>query len=206
MHWDKLAEKKSQSLYAAWLNYLLQQSPAFKHSSWFSSNQSFRTVSMLLLDFPSWAEAASAMKKSSDETSVMVFVARFTSIPIPTILGVGKCSGSPYIITTVIDGTLLSKRLQDPSVLEPSLNPDASESDLKTAYSGIARIVLELSKPVFKYIGGLKYDSRVWRVAKRPLTLKMNELIRVRNIHPNEFVDYNHTFESASKYFQQLAE
>ncbi|PGG96223.1 hypothetical protein GX51_07929 [Blastomyces parvus] len=28
MQWDKLAEKKSQSIYAAWLHALLQQSPA----------------------------------------------------------------------------------------------------------------------------------------------------------------------------------
>lgn len=91
-------------------------------------------------------------------------------------------------------------------MLAPSLDPDVSKSDLEIAYSGMAQILLELSKPVFKYIGGLQWDSGKWRVAKRPLTLNMNELVRVGNFPPNKFVDCNHTFESASEYFQQLAE
>ncbi|OJD16132.1 hypothetical protein ACJ73_08911 [Blastomyces percursus] len=227
MLWDKLAEKKSQSLYAAWLKCLLEQSPALPLELASKLRRDFRatrasdfttgafnmccTVSFedgfnALVRFPILGRSRFRCEKTSDETSVMAFIARFTSIPVSAVLGVGKWSGGPYIIITVIEGTLLSKRLRDPSALAPSLNPDVSESDLKIAYSGMAHIVLELSKPIFKYIGGLKYDSRGWRVAKRPLTLKMNELVRVGNFRPNEFVDYNHTFESASKYFQQLAE
>ncbi|OJD10098.1 hypothetical protein AJ78_08752 [Emergomyces pasteurianus Ep9510] len=214
MHWDKLAEKKSHSLYAAWLKYF-SNNPQPCLSSLPPSfivvfEQPELQISQLahgfnaLVRFPILGRSRFRCEKTSDETSVMAFIARFTSIPVPTVLGAGKWSGGPYIITTVIEGTLLSKRLRDPSVLAPSL--DVSESDLKIAYSGMAHIVLELSKPVFKYIGGLKYDSGGWSVAKRPLTLKMNELIRVGNFPPDEFVDSNHTFESASKYFQQLAE
>ncbi|OAX80133.1 hypothetical protein ACJ72_05540 [Emergomyces africanus] len=227
MHWDKLAEKKSQSLYAAWLTCLLQHSPALPLELACKLHRGFRPIRAsnfttgafnmcctvtfedgftALVRFPILGRSRFRCEKTSDETSVMAFIARFTSIPVPTVLGAGKWSGGPYIITTVIEGTLLSKRLRDPSVLAPSLNLDVSGSDLKIAYSEMAHIVLELSKPAFKYIGGLVYDSGGWRVAKRPLTLKMNELIRVGNFPPNEFVNYNHTFESASKYFQQLAE
>ncbi|PGH01630.1 hypothetical protein AJ79_07878 [Helicocarpus griseus UAMH5409] len=117
-----------------------------------------------------------------------------------------KWSCGPYIVMTVIEGTLLSKWLRDPSVSAPCLNLDVSESDLRSAYSGMARIVLGLSKPVFKYIGALQWDSGKWMVAKRPLTLTMNELVRVGNFLANKFVDCNHRFESASEYFQQLAE
>jgi hypothetical protein len=136
----------------------------------------------------------------------MAFLARHTCIPVTTVLGTSKWGCGPYIVTTVIEGTLLSKCLRDPSLLAPSLNPDVSDSDLENAYTGMAKIVLELSKPVFKYIGGLEWDSGKWRVAKRPLTLNMNKLVRVGNFPPNKFVDCNHTFESASEYFQQLAD
>ena len=104
---------------------------------------------------------------------------------------------------TVVEGTLLSKGLRDSS---RSLNPDVCELTLEMAYSGMAQIVLELSKPVFKYIGALQWDDAKWWVSKRPQSLNMNEFVRVGNFPPAEFVDFNHTFNCASEYFQHLAE
>ncbi|KAG5292185.1 phosphotransferase enzyme family protein [Histoplasma ohiense] len=227
MDWDQLAEEKSQKVYAGWLKLLLQNSPALplklatQHRPGFQATRasdfttgSFNmccTVSFddgfhVIVRFPILGRSRFRCEKTSDELLVMSFIARHTSIPIPTVLGTGKWGCGPYIVTTVIEGTLLSRCLRDSSVLAPGLNPDVSKSDLEIAFSGMAQIVLELSKPVFKYIGGLKWDSGKWRVSKRPLTLNMNELVRVGNFPPSKFVDCNHIFASASGYFQQLAE
>lgn len=133
----------------------------------------------------------------------MSFLARWTNIPFPTVLGAGKWGCGPYIVTTVIEGTLLSKCLGDPATESPSLNPSVSDSDLGLAYHGMARVMLELSKPTFPAIGALGWKSGIWEVSKRPSTLSMNELVRVANYPPREFPE--HKFEAASEYFQHLA-
>ncbi|OJD14031.1 hypothetical protein AJ78_05578 [Emergomyces pasteurianus Ep9510] len=176
MDWDQLAEEKSQKLYAGWLKLLLRESPALtlklatQHRPGFQATSasdfttgSFNMCSIVtfeddfraLVRFPILSQSRFCCKKTSDELLMMAFIARHTSIPVPTIIGTGKWSCDSYIVTTVVEGSLLSK-LRDPSKLAPSLNPDVSESDLKTAYSGMAQIVLDLFKPVFKYIGVLQ--------------------------------------------------
>jgi hypothetical protein len=222
MDWDQLAEEKSQKLFAGWLKLLLRESPALplrlaaQHRPVFQATRAsdFTTGSFnmcctvafgdgfhALVRFPILGRSRFRCEKTGDELLVMAFLARQTSIPVPTVLGTGKWSCGPYIVTTAIEGTWLSTCLRDPSMLVPSLNPDVSEPELGNAYSGMAKIVLELSKPVFNYIGGLQWDSGKWRVAKRPMTLNMNELIRVGNFRPGKFVDCDDTFESASEYF-----
>lgn len=67
----------------------------------------------------------------------------------------------------------------------------------------MARIILELSKLTFPTIGAIKFDSGAWKVVKRPLSLNMNELVRVGNLPPGIFS--KNTFQAASEYFQELA-
>lgn len=93
-----------------------------------------------LVGFPILGRSRFRCEKTNDELLTMAFLARKTCIPVPTVLGTGKWGCGPYIVTTVIEGTLLSKCLRDPSVLAPSLNPDVSELDLERAYSGMAQL------------------------------------------------------------------
>ncbi|KAH8820198.1 hypothetical protein F5884DRAFT_816124 [Xylogone sp. PMI_703] len=104
---------------------------------------------------------------------------------------------------TVIEGTPLSRRIGDPAIQSPNLDPNTSESSLQRAYYAMAQVVLELSKPTFPSIGALKFDLGVWKVGKRPLTLNMNELVRVGNYPPSMFSE--HEFKTASEYFEDLA-
>ncbi|EER38433.1 phosphotransferase enzyme family protein [Histoplasma capsulatum H143] len=193
MDWDQLAEEKLQKVYAGWLKLLLQNSPALPLKLATQHRPGFQATRVS--DFTTGSFNMCSLGNG--------LIARHTSIPILTVLGTGKWSCGPYIVTTVIEDTLLSRCLQDPSVLAPSLNP---KSDLEITFSGMAQIVLELSKLVFKYIGGLKWDSGKLRVSKQPLTLNMNELVHMGNFPFNKFVDCNHIFASASGYFQQLTE
>jgi hypothetical protein len=58
----------------------------------------------------------------------------------------------------------------------PSLNLNVLDSDIESAYRGMAQIILELSKPTFTCIGALVEEGLgVWKVVRRLLTLNMNE-------------------------------
>lgn len=74
---------------------------------------------------------------------------------------------------TVVEGTVLSTLLGNPLVQYPSLNPNVFDHDLERAYRGMAQVMLELSKPVFKYIGALQWNNSSgggWRVGKQPFS------------------------------------
>lgn len=229
MDWDQLAEEKAQILYSGWVTLFLKRSPALalslaqQHHTGVATEASkfttgsynmcctvtFENGDQVLVRFPALGRSRFRFEKTSDELLNMSFLARFTQIPLPTVLGTGFWAGGPYIITSVIKGTVLSQYIGDPLAQSPSLNPDISGYDLERAYQGMARVILELSKPVFKYIGALQWESREnskggWRVNKRPLTLNMNELVRVGNAPPNMFPE--RVFRTASEYFTELAE
>lgn len=155
-----------------------------------------------LVRFPILGRSRFRCEKTNNELLVMGYLARFTQVPVPVVLGTGMWEGGPYIVMTVVEGTLLSKCIRDPAE-STGLNPSVSNSDLKRAYGGMARVMLELSKPVFPTIGALGWESG-WKVAnKRPLSLNMNELVRVGNYPPDKFAE--HSFRTASEYFQELA-
>jgi hypothetical protein len=161
MDWDQLAEEKSQKLFAGWLKLLFRESPALplrlgaQHRPGFRATgaSDFTTGSFnmcctvtfedgfhALVRFPILGRSRFRCEKTGGELLVMAFLARHTCIPVPTVLGTSKWGCGPYIVTTVIEGTLLSKCLRDPSLLAPSLNPDVSDSDLENAYTGMAKL------------------------------------------------------------------
>ena len=226
MNWDHLAEEQNQKFFAAWLRLLSQNAPglplrlASQHRP--GHDRATEVTGVLtgaynvcytvvfgdgfrvLVRFPILGRSRFRTEKSRNEASVMRFLSRKTNVPVPTILGAGRWGCGPYLVMTVVEGTLLSKRLQDPTLESPSLDPRVSDSDLKLAYRGMAHVILELSKPTFSCIGALvEKDTSVWNVARRPLTLNMNELVRVGNLPPGIFADK--AFGTASEYFQELA-
>ncbi|KAK2808389.1 hypothetical protein FQN50_004774 [Emmonsiellopsis sp. PD_5] len=212
MNWDHLAEESSQKYFAGWLKLLSPALPlklagqhrpgyraveassfttgAFNICSIVTFEDQFRVVVRL----PILGRSRFRTEKTRDEISVMNFLSRQTRVPVPIILGAGRWGCGPYVITTFIEGTLLSKRLRGPSV---------DSGDLERAYHGMAEVMLELSKPTFPSIGALQRESGKWQVTKRPLTLNMNELLRVGNVPPAEFT--TKSFRTAGEYFVELA-
>jgi aminoglycoside phosphotransferase (APT) family kinase protein len=220
MQWDHLAEENCQKLFAAWLQLLSLSVPlqlANKHrphpravdASDFTTGAhnvcsivTFEDGMRVAVRFPILGRSRFRTEKTRDEVSILMFLARKTRVPVPIVLGAGRWGLGPYIVTTFIEGTLLSKRLGDPAS-SPSLNPDISNSSLERVYRQMAQVMLELSKPVFRQIGALVNDSGQWKVFKRPLTLNMNELLRVGNIPPAKFTQER--FDTAAEYFEELA-
>ncbi|TPX25572.1 hypothetical protein DIZ76_011027 [Coccidioides immitis] len=195
MDWDRLAEVKSQEFFIGWLQILSRESPALP----LKLADGFRVV----VRFPILGRSRFRTEKSRDEIAVLQFLKQRTRLPVPVVLGGGRWGLGPYIVTTFLEGTLLSKRLRDPTKESLSLDSNLSGSHLQKVYHGMARILLELAKPTFPAIGGLELDSGTWKVSKRPLTLNMNELVRVGNLPPSIFA--KNTFQTASEYFQELA-
>lgn len=224
MEWDHLAEEQSQRIFAGWLKLLLGQSPelpmqlAEKHRpgahatevSKFTTGSynmcctvSFEDGSCVLIRFPILGRSRFRREKTGNEVLLMGFLARKTQIPLPVLIGCGNWACGPYIVMSFIEGKLLSKCLRDPSVESPSLSPNVSDSDLERAYRGMAQILLELSKVKFPSIGSVGWEAFKWKVAKRPLSLGMNELVRVGNYPPSELPE--HRFATGYDYFQELA-
>ena len=222
MDWDHLAEEKSQKLFAAWLTVLSRESPtlplslAAKHRLGFTpveasdfttgaynicSVVTFEDGFRVVVRFPILGRSRFRTEKSNDEIPTMQFLKQQTRLRVPGVLGAGQCSCGPYIVITFLEGIVLSRRLRNPPTESASLN--GPESDINRAYYAMARILLELSKPTFSTIGAIKFDSGAWKVAKRPLSLNMNELVRVGNLPPGIFS--KNTFQTASEYFQELA-
>ncbi|PTU18713.1 hypothetical protein P175DRAFT_0495080 [Aspergillus ochraceoroseus IBT 24754] len=205
MDWDHLAEENGQRLFAAWLQLLSKQSPALplrlanQHRrgkaqaiavSGFSTGAynicctvTFDDGFRALVRFPILGRSRFRTEKTRNEISVMRYLSQQTNIPVPIVLGAGRWGCGPYIVMTFIEGTLLSQRVESSLGLDPTI----SGPGIENAFHAMAQIMLELSKPTFPCIGALVQESGVWKVVNRPLTLNMNELVRVGNIPPDKF-------------------
>ena len=116
-------------------------------------------------------------EKVEDEVAIMQYVAQHTTIPVPKVLGSGKCVVGPYIVMSYIEGNPLSGYLRDPSQQTVTLSSGISMPILRRAYFGMAEVLLKLSKPKFPFIGAIRRaESGEWTVQKRPLTFNMNRL------------------------------
>ncbi|KAL3478308.1 hypothetical protein BJX99DRAFT_245621 [Aspergillus californicus] len=88
-----------------------------------------------------------------------------------------------------------------------SLDPNIDENKLEGIYKELAGILLQLSRPSFPRIGSLaQIDDFTWEVAHRPLSMPMNELVRLGSLPQSLLPHPDTTFASASSYFEHLAE
>ncbi|KIW77070.1 hypothetical protein Z517_09516 [Fonsecaea pedrosoi CBS 271.37] len=134
----------------------------------------------------------------------MKYLARYTSIPVPDVLGSGTCGAGPYIVMSFVEGEPLAEFLKDwHQEGRPVLNPRLSDRVLKRAYREMAKLILELSKPEVQYIGALWQSEANFSVTSRPLTCNMNELATSANLPPQAFP--TQVFESAPDFFTSLA-
>lgn len=158
----------------------------------------------VLVRFTALGRIVARNEKVEDEVAIMQYVAQHTTIPIPKIFGSGKCAVGPYIVMEFIEGKPLSGYLREPTQERVTLRSNIHMSVLRTAYFGMAGILLELSKPEFPFIGAVRLnESDEWTVQKRPFTFNMNRLAQFSNIPHNIFGQQR--FNNAADYFEELA-
>ncbi|OOF91465.1 hypothetical protein ASPCADRAFT_177528 [Aspergillus carbonarius ITEM 5010] len=147
----------------------------------------------------------------------MRFIEQNTSIRVPHVLYHGRVEESPaglgpFIImeylennADIVDALNIPGRSDDD---RPILDPNISDERLRSAYSQMAEILLQLGRPSFSKIGCISSngdeDFEEWDVTHRPLTINMNELVQLACV-PNRLLP-QHPFETASSYFLALAE
>ncbi|TVY17419.1 hypothetical protein LARI1_G005968, partial [Lachnellula arida] len=173
----------------------------------------FENSASLLIRFPQPGIVRFPEEKIRREVAVMRFVAEATAIPVPFVLRFGMSDEGPaglgpFILMEYIrHARNMSAVLNTPGLRKedrPILDPHISETTLKCAYSDMANVLLELSRPSFSQIGSIEELENGWSVAHRPLTMNMNQLISVGNLPPNTLPST--TFNTASSYFEALAD
>lgn len=154
-------------------------------------------------------------EKVANEVAVMRFLTDKTSISIPIIQLSGtkkECplELSPFIIMDYIDhDTKMYDALNIPGcpteergILDPVINQDR----LEMLYGQLAGILLQLSIPSFPRIGSLsQIDDFTWDVTRRPLSMNMNELVRLGTLPRSKLPTLDTTFSTTSSYLETLA-
>ncbi|KAJ5129525.1 uncharacterized protein N7515_005564 [Penicillium bovifimosum] len=154
-------------------------------------------------------------EKVKNEVAVMRFISDQTSIPVPFILHWGTreespLNLSPFIMMSHIEHTTtLYDALNTPGCPKEergALDPNINEEQLEMLYTQVAKILLQLSKPKFPKIGSLtQMDDFSWEVTSRPLSLNMNELVRLGTLPRSNLPPLNTTFRTLSSYVEALA-
>ncbi|RJE21901.1 Phosphotransferase enzyme family [Aspergillus sclerotialis] len=87
------------------------------------------------------------------------------------------------------------------------LDPNIDEDQLGKLYTELAKTLLQLSKPGFPKIGPpSQVDDFSWEVTSRPLSMNMNELVRLGTLPRSKLPPLDTTFETASSYIEALAQ
>lgn len=157
-------------------------------------------------------------EKVKREVSVMRFIERHTSIRVPHVLHYGMADQSPaglgpFIVMEYIENDSdLVDALNTPGLHDDDrciLDPNIDEGRLRSVYSDMADILLQLARKSFNEIGCItnqeddEFDDE-WIPTHRPLSINMNELVQLGNIPPHLLPQT--TFKTASAYFLALAE
>ncbi|KAJ5561879.1 phosphotransferase enzyme family protein [Penicillium sp. DV-2018c] len=207
MDFDNLAKAQSDRIFQVWIQNLLRNSPeelagklASRHCPGTPITASrlrngafnvcyrvnYEDGHRVLVCFTALGRVISRNEKVQDEVAIMSYVAQHTTIPVPKVLGHGKCAVGPYIVMSFVEGNVLSGYLRDLSKETMTLSS-------------------KLSKPEFPYIGAIRQDqSGGWIVPKGPLTFNMNRLAQFSNI-PHSVFRQQH-FSNAADYNEELAQ
>lgn len=153
-------------------------------------------------------------EKVVNEVAIMRFLIDQTSIPVPFILHSGTKNKSPlelspFIIMDYIEHeTNMYDALNTPGCPKKErgiLDPNINDITLDLLYGQLAGILLQLSKVSFSRIGSLtKVDDFTWEVSHRPLSMNMNELVRLGGLPRSKLPDS--IFSTASYYLETLAD
>ncbi|OAL34128.1 hypothetical protein AYO20_06583 [Fonsecaea nubica] len=225
MQFDHVAEEQQEKNFTLWMQTLQRESPEYlamhlaathrpgkPTAACLWKNGSFNICYRVkyedgfnaIVRFASLGRTIYRREKVENEVATMKYLARYTSVPVPYVLGSGTCWAGPYIVMSFIEGEPLAELLKNPQEGgRPVLNPRLSDRVLRRAYREMAKLVLELSKPEFRYIGALRQSEEDFSVTRRPLTYNMNELATSANLPPQAFP--TSVLESATDFFISLA-
>ena len=155
-------------------------------------------------------------EKMQHEVATMRYILDQTSVPVPFVLHWGSRQESPlelgpFIIMEHIDHErAMYDALNTPGIPNSErgrLDPNIDEDKLEFLYGELAGILLKLSKPSFPKIGSLsQIDDFTWEVDSRPLSMPMNELVRLGSLPQSKLPARDTTFDTTSAYLEFLAE
>ncbi|KAJ5587618.1 uncharacterized protein N7459_003383 [Penicillium hispanicum] len=155
-------------------------------------------------------------EKVKNEVAVMRYISDQTSIPVPFVLHSGTKDDSPlnlgpFIMMSYIEHTTTMYDALNipecPNDRRGFLDPNIDKDQLGLLYTELAKTLLQLSKPDFPRIGSLnQVDDFSWEVASRPLSMNMNELVRLGTLPRSKLPSLDGTFNTASSYIETLAQ
>lgn len=154
-------------------------------------------------------------EKVKNEVAVMQYLSDQTSIPVPFVLHSGTKESplnlGPFILMSHIEHmTTMYDALNTPGCPNAErgvLDPNIDESRLGMLYTQLAKTLIQLSKPEFPKIGSLgQLDDFTWEVGSRPLSMNMNELVRLGTLPRSKLPPLDATFQAASSYIETLAQ
>ncbi|KAG9533322.1 hypothetical protein KCU93_g321, partial [Aureobasidium melanogenum] len=190
-----------------------------KHNGSFNSCHKvlFEDGTAWAVRFPIPGRVMHPYEKIRREVAIMKFVKENTTIPVPKVIAFGIAAENhdpaigPFLITEWVEGkpvTAFLEKLPRPS-WGPVLRDDIKEHQLRTIYSQMASILLELAKHDFNKIGALFTDQNYlkmssWSIKSRPMTLRVNDIEAGGNV----VVDNHnlHAFETTTEYMQNLVQ
>ncbi|KAJ5638676.1 hypothetical protein N7528_001066 [Penicillium herquei] len=155
-------------------------------------------------------------EKVKNEAAVMRYLqVNQESIPVPFVVHAGTIEEcplnlSPFIMMSHIEHSMLIydalNRPGCPKNERGILYPDIAEDRLETLYTELAKVLLQLYRPNFPKIGSLtQVDDFSWEVTRRPLSMNMNELVRLETLPRSELPPLDTTFNTTSSYIETLA-
>ncbi|PYI23055.1 hypothetical protein BO99DRAFT_399416 [Aspergillus violaceofuscus CBS 115571] len=169
-----------------------------------------------VIRFPQPGAVLFPEEKVIHEVSVMRFLTDQTTIPVPFILHSGTKQESPLALSPFIlmeyleHETKLYDALNTPGLPREQrgvLDPDITQEKLERLYAPMADVLLQLSLPALPRIGSLSQrDDFTWEVTRRPLSMNMNELVRLGCLPRSQLPSIDTNFPTASAYVQSLAD
>ncbi|OKO98910.1 hypothetical protein PENSUB_8827 [Penicillium subrubescens] len=173
------------------------------------------THSATNIRFPQPGTAMFPEEKVENEVAVKRFISDQTSIPVPFILHSGTREESPlklgpFIMMSHIEYTTsMYDALNTPGCPKEEwgvLDPNTDEDRFRLIYTQLAKTLLQLSKTAFPEIGSLtQVDDFSWEVNRRPLSMNMNEVVRLGTLPRSKLPLLDATFEATSLYIEALA-
>jgi hypothetical protein len=165
----------------------------------------------VLVRLPCRTEALFHEEKTLAEVATIAYVSRHTQLPVPDTLhyGIDPDLGPFMIIEDLGTRRDMSHSLQMPGQdpdESPILDPNISDSTLKSVYSQMARCLLQLSQPTFSRIGSLSQTSSGISVSGRPIPLNMSNMVQLSNIPQAVFPSRTTIYKTANGWYMALAE
>ncbi|KAL3465199.1 hypothetical protein BJX64DRAFT_297583 [Aspergillus heterothallicus] len=155
--------------------------------------------STLIFRFPLFARMIMRREKVFSEAATMRFILQHTQVPVPEFLGLYASPMGPVIAMSKLPGTPILSYLHKCG----NGTEEPERREVRQLYAVMAEVALRLSLLEFDYIGALMQFPQGIRVATRPYTFSMNELVRNCGLLPDAFT-YNR-YTSSRSYFEHLA-